>query len=79
MEPCKIECTCPASPIVRDPYYLTDNIDGYLIKEEATDNVVVTIKRDKSKDWEAFHIANDIVNYLNLSEEEKLKRLGEWP
>ena len=78
MEPCKTECTCPSSPIVRDPYYLTDNIDGYIIKEDATGEVVVTIKRDKLRDWEAFHIANDIVNYMNLSEEEKRKRLAEW-
>lgn len=75
---CEIEYTCPSTPIIRDTYYLTDDIDNYIIKEEATDDVVAIIKRDKLRDWEAFHAASDVVNYLNLSEEEKHKPLGEW-
>ena len=77
-EPCEIEYTCPSSPIIRDPYYLTDDADNYVVKEEATGDIVVTIKRNKLRDWEAFHAASDVVNYLNLSEEEKHKPLGEW-
>lgn len=75
---CEIEYTCPSTPIVRDTYYLTDDIDNYIIKKEATDDIVAIIKRDKLRDWEAFHAASDVVNYLNLSEEEKHKPLGEW-
>lgn len=72
------ELTCPNCPIERDPYYLTDDIDNYIVKEDATDDVVAIIKRSKLRDWEAFHAASDVVNYLNLSEEEKNKPLGEW-
>ena len=75
---CEIVNSCSSSPIIRDPYYLTDDIDNYIVKEEATGDVVAIIKRDKLRDWEAFHAASDVVNYLNLSEEEKHKPLGEW-
>jgi predicted lipase len=61
----------PNSQIIRDPYYLTDDIDNYIVKEDATDDVVVVIKRSKLRDWEAFKVANDATNYLNLSEEKK--------
>ena len=66
------------SQIIRDPYYLTDDIDNYIVKEDATGDVVVIINRSKLRDWEAFHAASDIVNYLNLSEEEKNKPLKDW-
>ena len=75
---CEVEYIYPSTPIVRDPYYLTDDIDNYIVKEEATNDVVAIIKRSKLRDWEAFHAASDVVNYLNLSEEEKHKPLGEW-
>lgn len=66
------------SQIIRDPYYLTDDIDNYIVKEEETGDVVAIIKRSKLRDWEAFHAASDVVNYLNLSEEEKNKPLKDW-
>ena len=59
------ELTCPNCPIERDHYYLTDDIDNYIVKEDATDDVVAKIKRSKLRDWEAFHAASDVVNYLN--------------
>lgn len=68
----------PNSQIIRDPYYLTDDIDNYIVKEDATDDVVAIIKRSKLRDWEAFHAASDVINYLNLSEEEKNKPLKDW-
>ena len=68
----------PNRPIERDPYYLTDDIDNYIVKEYATDEVVAIIKRSKLRDWEAFHAASDVVKYLNLSEEEKNKPLKDW-
>lgn len=61
----------PNSQIIRDPYYLTDDIDNYIVKEDATDDVVVMVKRGKLRDWEAFKVANDVTNYLNLSEDKK--------
>lgn len=72
------ELTCPNCPIERDPYYLTDDIDNYIVKEDATDDVVAIIKRSKLRDWEAFHAASNVVKYLNLSEEEKNKPLKDW-
>lgn len=72
------ELTCPNCPIERDPYYLTDDIDNYIVKEDATDDVVAIIKKSKLRDWEAFHAASDVVKYLNLSEEEKNKPLKDW-
>lgn len=72
------ELTCPNRPIERDPYYLTDDVDNYIVKEYATDEVVAIIKRSKLRDWEAFHAASDVVNYLNLNEEEKNKPLKDW-
>lgn len=72
------ELTCPNCQIERDLYYLTDDIDNYIVKEDATDDVVAIVKRSKLRDWEAFHAASDIVNYLNLSEEEKNKPLKDW-
>lgn len=68
----------PNSQIIRDPYYLTDDIDNYIVKEDTTDDIVAIIKRSKLRDWEAFHVASDVVNYLNLSEEEKNKPLKDW-
>lgn len=58
----------PNCPIERDPYYLTDDIDNYIVKEYATNDVVAIIKRSKLRDWEAFRAASDVVNYLNLSQ-----------
>ena len=72
------ELTCPNCSIERDHYYLTDDIDNYIVKEDATDDVVAIIKRSKLRDWEAFHAASDVVKYLNLSEEEKNKPLKDW-
>lgn len=68
----------PNSQIIRDPYYLADDIDNYIVKEDATGDVVAIIKKNKLRDWEAFHAASDVVNYLNLSEEEKNKPLKDW-
>lgn len=73
-----VEYSCPNCPIERDPYYLTDDIDNHIVKEYATDEVVAIIKRSKLRDWESFHAASDVVNYLNLSEEEKNKPLKDW-
>ena len=70
--------TCPNTFIKRDAYFLTDDINNYIVKEEATGDVVAIIKRSKLRDWEAFHAASDVVKYLNLSEEEKNKPLKDW-
>ena len=57
---------------------MVHDIDNYIVKENATNDVVAIIKRSKLRDWEAFHAACDVVNYLNLSEEEKNKPLKDW-
>ena len=51
---------------------MVHDIDNYIVKENATNDVVAIIKRSKLRDWEAFHAASDVVKYLNLSEEEKI-------
>ena len=57
---------------------MVHDIDNYIVKEYATNDVVAIIKRSKLRDWEAFHAASDVVKYLNLSEEEKNKPLKDW-
>ena len=68
---CEVQYTCPNCQLHEYPYYLADNIENYLIKERKTDEVVVTVRRDTLRDWEAFKVANDATNYLNLSEDKK--------
>lgn len=68
---CEVQYTCPNCQLHEDPYYLVDDIENYLIKERKTDEVVVTVRRNKLRDWEAFKVASDATNYLNLSEEKK--------
>ena len=58
------------------PYFLTDDKQHFVIKKSDGGNVVAKFSKNEIPEWEAFYIANDSVNFLNATKEEKMKEIS---